>query len=117
MVERKAPARGETRVRRQIPARGLSSFGDGPGDGGEMPHTLGTADSSVLYTLALSIGRVPRVELHDTDVVSRGRTGSEPTDEILTSPTGRPDRIRPLGVIGRGGMGVVLKGPRHRPGP
>ena len=102
--------RGETRVRRQIPAPAIRPSGMAPGDGGGMPHTLGTADSSVLYTLALSIDRVPRVELHDTDVVSRGRSGGTPADERVTSPNGRPERIRLFGVLGRGGMGVVLKG-------
>ena len=93
MVERKRSPRGDPGEEADS-GSGDSSFGDGPGDGGEMPHTLGTADSSVLYTLALSIDRVPRVELHDTDVVSRGRSGGTPDGRTRDEPD-RPARPDP----------------------
>jgi serine/threonine-protein kinase len=50
------------------------------------------------------------VELRDTDVDSGSREGCAPTDEGVTRPSGRPERIRLFGVLGRGGMGVVLRG-------
>ena len=47
VVERERGPRGDPGEEADS-GSGDSSFGDGPGDGGEMPHTLGTADSSVL---------------------------------------------------------------------
>ena len=71
-----------------------------------MPSTLGPADSSYLATLAQSIGRVPHVRLLDTGVGEGDRSGNEPPPDGLSARSGR---LQLFGVLGRGGMGVVLR--------
>ena len=75
-----------------------------------MPSTRGTAELSILSTLAQSIGRVPEVRARryrSPDghprrgcVVGRDRPGLH----------GQTERLQLFDVIGRGGMGVVLRG-------
>ncbi len=75
-----------------------------------MPFTFGSEGSSVLATLALSIDRLPRVELRKTEL-GPGRCAGDATsagDRI--TPGGGAERIQLFGELGHGGMGVVLKG-------
>jgi tetratricopeptide (TPR) repeat protein len=58
--------------------------------------SLGQASPSVLSTLARSLGKLPRVLLRDV--------------ELANGPATRSGRLELFGPIGRGGMGVVLKG-------
>jgi len=69
-----------------------------PGDQdlGDRVDSLGPASSSVLSTLARYLGKLPHVLLRDAESVSR--------------PATRSGRLELFGPIGRGGMGVVLKG-------
>ncbi len=75
----------------------------------DMLVTVGPASSSILATLAQTLGRVPHVLLRGTE------PGFGPPPP---SPSGTPEpadhdralRLRLFGVIGHGGMGVVLKG-------
>ena len=87
--------------------RGESGEGSGAdllGDDVGMPDTLGTSESSLLHTLAQTIGRMPRVSLHATDA---GPSSSRIDTPGPDDPSGR---IRLFDVLGRGGMGVVLRG-------
>jgi serine/threonine-protein kinase len=108
-----APARGVGQERPEFGADAGSDLDEpavleSSAGGGGIPHTLGTPDSSVLYTLALSIGEVPRVELP--------QTGGEPSEcpggakAAVPVAGARSERIRLSGLLGRGGMGDVLKG-------
>jgi serine/threonine-protein kinase len=64
----------------------------------------------VLETLARSIGPIPRVLLPDTSPDDAGVAVIKPSSEEMTAPTKRGDRYQLFGEIGRGGMGVVIKG-------
>jgi hypothetical protein len=73
----------------------------------EISIAMGPVSSSVLVTLALTLGRLPRVLLPSADQAS----DSEPTaTECVTTSSLRGERLQLLGVIGRGGMGVVHRG-------
>ncbi len=69
--------------------------------------TAGPASSSFLATLAHTLGRVPQELLR-----SGSGAGASPSPSGMPGPGDpeRADRLRLFGVIGRGGMGVVLKG-------
>ena len=71
--------------------------------------TLGPASSSILATLAQTLGRVPQVSLRGTEP---GCGPPPPTPSGMPEPADhdRALRLRLFGVIGHGGMGVVLKG-------
>jgi len=69
----------------------------------DMLVTLGPPSSSILATLAQTLGRVPQVLLR----------GTEPGFGLSPPAPADPDRalrLQLFGVIGHGGMGVVLKG-------
>jgi serine/threonine protein kinase len=75
-----------------------------PGDG------VGPAASrSVLFTLADSLGSVPRVLLRDTEAAGRTPVVWPSSRELPAASSGQ-DRYQFLGEIARGGMGAVLKG-------
>jgi serine/threonine-protein kinase len=69
-----------------------------------------SARASVLETLAVSLGPVPRVLLADTDVVNGPGPVVKPSSPEMPAPADRSARLQLLGEIAHGGMGVVLKG-------
>jgi eukaryotic-like serine/threonine-protein kinase len=79
----------------------------GPPDEDDLLVTMGPASSSILATLAHTLGRVPPELLR-----AGSGAGSVPSPAGLSDQVDpdRPDRLQLFGVIGRGGMGVVLKG-------
>ncbi len=77
-------------------------------DRDEMLVTLGPASSSILATLAQTLGRVPHLLLGSTD--SELESAPSPAGMPEPADPDRLERLQLFGVIGRGGMGVVLKG-------
>ncbi|MGP0067865.1 MAG: protein kinase domain-containing protein [Isosphaeraceae bacterium] len=73
----------------------------------DMLVTVGPASSSILATLAHTLGRVPQELLR-----TGPGAGASPSSALMPGPADldRPDRLQLFEVIGRGGMGVVLKG-------
>ena len=74
--------------------------------------TLGPGSSSILDTLRQTLGRVPQVHLHGAEPGPGPFSAPPPRIEKTLEPGdhGRFHRLQLFGMIGRGGMGVVLKG-------
>jgi tetratricopeptide (TPR) repeat protein len=74
--------------------------------------TLSPASSSILDTLRQTLGRAPQVHLHGADLSAGPFSAPPPPLEKTSEPADhdRPQRLQLFGVIGRGGMGDVLKG-------
>jgi serine/threonine-protein kinase len=69
-----------------------------------------TRPGQVLESLAASIGSVPRILLPDTADGTTEPPLVNPASPEMPPTADRPVRVQLLGEIGRGGMGVVLKG-------
>jgi serine/threonine-protein kinase len=84
----------------------------GLGDTGEVTVTVGPVSSSILGSLAESLGgaTIPRVLLRDTDAGTDASPLVQPASTEMPSTSDRSSRLQLLGEIARGGMGAVLKG-------
>jgi serine/threonine-protein kinase len=88
------------------------AIGESRPDRDDLLVTFGPESSSILDTLRQTLGRIPQVHLRGGDSEAEPVSGPHPPPDELPGPAD-PDRARRLrlfGVIGRSGMGVVLKG-------
>ncbi len=85
--------------------------GDGPEPfSHEVSVSFEPGRTSVLASLAESIGGVPHVLLRDTDPRDDTSPVVRPASPEMPGPEGLSSRYQFLGEIARGGMGAVLKG-------
>ncbi len=85
--------------------------GDGPDVvSHEVSVSFEPGRTSVLASLAESIGGVPQVLLRDTDPRDDASPVVRPASPEMPGTEGRSSRYQFLGEIARGGMGAVLKG-------
>jgi tetratricopeptide (TPR) repeat protein len=79
---------------------------------GEPSATLifGPGGTSVLKSLAATLGDIPRVLLRDTETIRGPGPVVSPSSPEMPQPVDRSERLQLLGEIARGGMGAILKG-------
>jgi len=81
-----------------------------PSRGANLTLSFEPASSSVLGRIAESIGNVPHVLLHDSELETGPGPILKPSSPEMPDAAGRPDRYQLFGEIARGGMGAILRG-------
>ena len=89
---------------------GTLSLARGGSPAATMSLAPGPDGSSVLARLAASVGPVPRVLLHDSELTTGPGPVVKPGSPEMPAPADPAPRLQLLGEIARGGMGAVLKG-------
>ncbi len=81
-----------------------------PSRGANLTLSFEPASSSVLGRIAESIGNVPHVLLHDSELETGPGPILKPSSPEMPDAAGRLDRYQLFGEIARGGMGAILRG-------
>jgi serine/threonine-protein kinase len=74
------------------------------------PSLAAASTQGALARLAETVGDIPRVTLHDTEQFTGPEPAARPSSTEMPDQSDRMARLQLLGEVGRGGMGVIIKG-------